>query len=307
VVNANDNIAFNSFDIGMQIYGNGTYGYVQNVQATGNILFNSGILYGHRADNLMVGGGINGPSGIVVNSNFFFHTPEANDGYNELGFLWTPEAHDAVVTNNYFIGGNQAIDVERWDALTFRNNTIYANAVDETMFIYGTAQNPATYQYGNNKYFGSGLFMVVPNCDGWPCSSSPTYTFQNWLLQTGLDAGSTFTPGPPTGLWTSVRPNAYEAGRANIVVFNWNLSPTVTVDLSPSGIKLGDSFQIRDSENWYNGPVVSGVYAGSPVTIPMTGLTVVQPFGSVPYPASHTAPQFGAFVLLSGQALSLNY
>jgi Malectin domain/Viral BACON domain len=307
VVTANDNIAFNNFDIGMQVYGNGTYGYVQNMQLTGNIVFNSGILYGHRADNLLVGGGINGPSGIVVKNNYFFNTPEANDGYNELGFLWTPEAIDAVVTNNYFIGGSQAIDVERWDSLTFQNNTIYANAVDETMFIYSDTQNPATYHYQNNHYYGSGLFMVVPNCDGWPCANAQTYPYPNWQSLTGLDAGSTFTPGPPTGLWAAVRPNAYEPGRANIVVFNWNLSPTVTVDLSASGIKIGDSYQIRDTENWYNGPVVSGIYTGSPVTIPMTGLTVMQPFGSVPYPVVHTAPQFGAFVLLSGQSLVFNY
>jgi len=34
-------------------------------------------------------------------------------------------------------------------------------------------------------------------------------------------------------------------------------------------------------------------------------LTVVQPFGNVPYPPSHTAPQFGTFVLLSGNALNI--
>jgi hypothetical protein len=39
----------------------------------------------------------------------------------------------------------------------------------------------------------------------------------------------------------------------------------------------------------------------------MTGLTVVQQFGSVPYPPSHTAPQFGVFVLLSGTALTNTY
>jgi len=149
--------------------------------------------------------------------------------------------------------------------------------------------------------------MFVPSCDGWPCANATTYPYANWLLLTGLDAGSTYTPGPPTGVWTAVRPNAYEPGRANIVVFNWDLNPTVTVDLSASGIRVGDSYQIRDVENWYNGPVVSGVYTGSPVAIPMTGLTVVQPFGSVPYPVVHTAPQFGVFVLLSGQSLTFNY
>lgn len=67
---------------------------------------------------------------------------------------------------------------------------------------------------------------------------------------------------------------------------------------------MGDRFQIRDAQNWYRGPVVSGVYSGAPVGVPMTGLTVAQPVGSVPYPPVHTAPRFGTFVLLSGAALA---
>ncbi len=31
---------------------------------------------------------------------------------------------------------------------------------------------------------------------------------------------------PPTGVKVFIEPNLYEAGRANITVFNWNLSPT---------------------------------------------------------------------------------
>ena len=91
------------------------------------------------------------------------------------------------------------------------------------------------------------------------------------------------------------------------MIFNWDLNPSVAVDLSAAGIKAGDTYQIRDAENWYNGPVVTGVYSGSPVSIPMTGLSVVLPNGTVPAEPSHTAPQFGVFVLLSGSALTNNY
>jgi hypothetical protein len=125
------------------------------------------------------------------------------------------------------------------------------------------------------------------------------------MATTGLDRNSSFAPGAPTGLWTTVRPNAYDPGRANIVIFNWDLQPSVQVDLSNSGIKTGDQYQIRDAQNWFNGAVVSGTYNGSPVSIPMSGLQVVQPVGSVPHPPTHTAPQFGTFVLLSGNALNV--
>jgi hypothetical protein len=305
ILKATDNIGFNNFDMGMQAYASSDVP-VQNIQLQGNIIFNSGILYGQIVDNLTLGGGSGGPSGMVVDTNFFYSTPTLNQGYNELGFLWTPRAHDAVVTNNYFIGGYQAIDLERWDTLTFTNNYVYSQGI-ESMMITRDDQTTAPYIYGSNHYYGSGMFWVDPQCDNWPCPQTNVVNFTNWMATTGLDSTSSFSPGAPTGLWTTVRPNTYEPGRANIVIFNWDLKPSVQVDLSNSGIKAGDQYQIRDAQNWFNGAVVSGTYSGSPVSIPMTGLQVVQPVGSVPNPPTHTAPQFGTFVLLSGSALQNVY
>jgi Malectin domain/Viral BACON domain len=307
VLKATDNIGFNNFDMGIQAYASGTGAWVQNIQLAGNIVFNSGILYGQVVDNITIGGGQGGPSGIVLNNNFTYFNPNVDQGYNEAGFLWTPISNDAVITNNYFIGGKQAIDLERWNTLTYQNNTVYAPVEDEAMLITNTGQNSASYTTGGNRYFGSGQWRIDPQCGNWPCPSTQAVNFANWQSLTGMDATSTFTTGAPTGVWTTVRPNQYEAGRANIVIYNWDLKASVSVDLSGSGIKVGDNYQIRDAENWYNGPVASGVYNGSPVSVPMTGLTVVQPFGVVPYPPSHTAPQFGAFVLLSGTSLTNNY
>jgi hypothetical protein len=121
---------------------------------------------------------------------------------------------------------------------------------------------------------------------------------------TGLDATSSSAAGPPSGLWVGVRPSRYERGRANITVLNWDLAPSVNVDVSAVGLGVGDAFQVRDAENWYAGPVVSGTYGGAPLAVPMTGLTVVQPVGTVPYAPTHTAPQLGVFVLLAGDALA---
>jgi len=305
ILSVHDNISFNNFDMGLQAYGSSD-APVQNIQLRGNTVFNSGILYGQLVDNLTLGGGAGGPSGMLVDNNFFYDTPTLDQGYGEMGFLWTPRANDAVVTNNYFMGGKQAIDLERWDRLTFRNNKVYANSGEETMLILRADQTTANYDHANNNYYGSGKFQVYTGCDYWPCTTSPVAAdFSTWMLLTGLDKGSTFTPGAPKGLWVGVRPNTYEPGRANITIYNWDLNPAVSVDLSTSGIKVGDTYQIRDAENFFNGPIVTGTYTGAPVSIPMMNLTVVQPFGVVPYPPSHTAPQFGTFVLLSGSAMNI--
>jgi hypothetical protein len=308
VVTVNDNIGFNNFDMGIQAYGSGSNAYVQNIAFNGNVIFNSGVLYGKRADNLLVGGGIGGPSGISVKNNYFYNPPAAIDGYNELGYPWTTRAGDLVATGNYFIGGSEAVDVMRWQSAVFQNNTIYNQAgLDESIWILGSGQSFAGYQVGGNRYFGNGHFMVFTGCDGWPCPNGVGMGFSAFQSATGLDLSSTYSPGAPTGVQTFVRANAYEPGRANIVVFNWSMQGSVQVDLSGSGIKAGDSYQIRDAQNWYGGPVVSGMYSGAAVTVPMTGLTLVQPVGTVPNPATHTAPLFGTFVLLSGPALANTY
>jgi hypothetical protein len=317
VLNVTDNIGFNNFDIGIQAYGSGNAAYVQNIHIVGNVVFNSGVLQtgsntangtasaGPRTDNLLVGEGIDGPSGIVIDDNFFYHTPEADDGYNEIGYLWTPRAHDAVVTNNYFIGGRQAVDLFRWDSLRFQNNTVFAKYQTESYLIYRSDQSTAGYQDGQNTYYGSGQFLISSGCDSFPCASSSGASYASWVSETTLDQTSTYNSGAPTGVWTSVRPSAHAPGRANIVIYNWGLASSVAVDLSGAGISVGDAYQIRDGENWYGGAVVSGTYSGAPVMVPMTGLTVVPPNGTVPNPQPHTAPQFGVFVLLSGSALDV--
>ena len=304
-----DNIGFDNFDMGLQAYGSSD-AYVQNLELTGNVLFNSGILYyGKLVDNVTIGGGIDGPSGIVLDENVFYDSPDLDLGYNELGFLWTPRAHDAVVTNNHFLGGKQAVDFERWDSLVFQHNEVFAKTEDEAMLVYRDDQTLAgKYDLGDNHYFGSGQFTIYAGCDTWPCPGSPSVLdFAGWKSTTGLDGTSTFASGAPTGVWTSVRPNPYDLGRANVVVVNWDLRATVDVDVSAVGMKVGDAFVIRDAENWYGGAVVTGTYTGAPITLPMTGLTIVQPVGSVPYTPSHTAPQLGVFVLLSGEALKNTY
>ena len=132
----------------------------------------------------------------------------SNQGYNELGFLWTPRAHDAVVTNNYFIGGKQAIDLERWDSMTFQNNTIYSKSGDESMLITRGDQNPALLHAREQPLLRIGPVHDLCGCDYWPCPTSQTVNFSTWMAVTGLDRGSSFTPGAPTGVWTGVRPNS---------------------------------------------------------------------------------------------------
>ncbi len=306
-----DNITFNNFGEGIQIYGSNT-AYVQNFHVEGNVAMNNGSIgtgnntnngappAGNRDDNLIIGSGNGGPSGIVVVSNYTYHTPAADDGLNDLSDIWTPLSNDMTALGNYFIGGREAAELFRWNSLVFQNNTLYSRDDDDVSLFWDPSQNPASYAWDNNTYYGSGHFTVYPGCATASCSNGRTLSFGDWQSSVGVDAHSTMNSGPPSGLWVFVRPNIYEPGRANIVIYNWNLQSTVPVDLSQAGVQPGDPFEIRDGENWPAGPILSGTYNGGTVSIPMTGLKVALPNGVVPNPQPHTAPQFGVFVVRSG-------
>lgn len=108
-------------------------------------------------------------------------------------------------------------------------------------------------------------------------------------------ANNTYLSSRPTGAVVFVRPNQYEPGRAHITVYNWDLFPSVEIELR-SILTPGRSFEIRDAQNFFGRPVLSGTYDGGSVTLPLGGLVPAKPIGqSAPDP---TGPEFNAFVLL---------
>lgn len=102
---------------------------------------------------------------------------------------------------------------------------------------------------------------------------------------------------PPAGVRTFVRPNRYEPGRAHIAVFNWDQLATVDVNVAAAGLTAGDGFEVRDLQNVFGPPVLTGTYSGAPLRLPMDATGYAAPVGAVPLPATHTNRQFGAFLL----------
>jgi len=82
------------------------------------------------------------------------------------------------------------------------------------------------------------------------------------------------------------------------VVYNWGEAPSQPVDLS-SVLSVGDAFEIRNAQDYFGPPVVTGTFQGSPVSIPQLGLAPVQPVGTPGSydPADQTGSLFNAFVV----------
>jgi hypothetical protein len=280
-----DNIVFSNFGSGMQCYGS-KKARVRNFLVEGNILFDNGSIAaaGSSSDNILFAGGEGGAQEIRIVDNCSYFRPGV-EGYNEFGYTWSEGNGAAVVRNNYFVGGLDPVDIWRWTSFEFTNNLI-ASAKHPLINLV-PASSDTDYRFDRNVYYGSDRFTVDRAGKGWP----------EWRTA-GRDANSRHGGERPAGATIVVRPNRYEAGRANIAIYNWDRSSTVAADVSPV-LHPGASYELRDAENYFGVPVLKGVYRGERLAVPMHGLTAAPPNGSVPRPPVHTAPDFGAFVLLT--------
>lgn len=261
-----DCIVFRGFNHGIHAYGSGDGAWVNGFNLVGNIVFLSGILQGKYERNFLLGGGIT-CKGNTVQDNLIYTPADSDAMAMQIGYQTTP-ATDTTVTGNYLSGLSRFI---LWD---------------KPPQEYGLSVNGNTYLTGvDSVYERKGHRSGI--------SEFP----DNTIAPHGVR---------PTGVKILVRPNRYEPGRANVAVFNWDLRESVELDVS-SVLKAGDRYELRDVQNLFGNPVASGTIDGSgKIAIKMTGLVAAPPSGRLAEPGmdfkiappKHTAPEFGAFILV---------
>ena len=290
-----DNIIGDNADEGIQIYGSGSASLV-GFSVVGNLLYNTSSWPSPNYQyNLIIAGG-QVRKNIQVQNNYSYFPPSNGGGYVDLGD-YTP-GQNITVQNNVFAGGYQAVFLtQAAGPVSFTGNTAYAAsaALRLLSLVLLNGQTLSTYTWDNNTYYDLSPYHLYYGLTDGTTASGTNLAFAAWRSQTGLDAHSTYNPSAPTGIWVYVRPNKYEAKRANIAIYNWSLASTVSVDLS-SVLSSGDQYVIQDAQNFYGPPVAKGTYAGGTVSVPMTGLTKATAIGFTA--PAHTAPQFGTFVVL---------
>jgi hypothetical protein len=195
---------------------------------------------------------------------------------------------------NILLGGRLVAD----SPVVVDNYTYYPGASGEAFNLgYRAGTNNAVvegnYFVGGSVTLGGnnpGITMKQNTISGLGIASIANLAFQgNDLLFTRPRSSKIF-----------VRPNQYEAGRANITVYNWLNQDQIVLtaeDLKGVVIQAGDRYELHNAQDYFN-DVVSGVYDGKQIEIPMTGHSVAQPLGLSFKPAT-TFPAFGAFVLIT--------
>lgn len=208
---------------------------------------------------------------------------EGNTGFDN-GVL----SPSAGAKTQFIIGGGRVSN-----NLTLRDNSSF--------FSGNAGRNEIGYGAGCTNLLAERNFFVAPLAMKLSCTA---VTFTGNLFYGTLDGMSaaqfpnnTYTTVQPRGLQVLLRPNRYEPGRGNVTVYNWDNLSSVNVSLA-SILPVGTAYEIRDAQNFYGPPVVTGVYQGGTVTIPMTGTAVTPLTGVAEVALVHTPVRFGSFLVL---------
>jgi parallel beta-helix repeat protein len=283
-----DNIVFNNSGIGMHIYENDTnHLYLSGIVLDGNVAFNAGAIQNVRAYRDWVVG-VDAPAisadDIVFENNMAYFAP-ARGQDNEVQIGRDGINGNVTILNNYLPPGLQ---MNNWTTAAVAQNVMAAPYMNYAVTLNQT-QIPLLAVWDGNTY-------GVPAASTGFLNSSNALDFLGWQSATGYDLNSTCGPRNLSGTRIFIRPNQYEPGRANLIVYNWDNQTNIAVDVS-SVLAPGSLFEVRNAEDFFAAPLLSGVFDGRPLSLPMTGLTVAAPNGPMSA-ASPTGPTFNVFVLL---------
>jgi len=289
-----DNFLFDNLGVDLHVYG--TAALLRNMQ----FLYNVGINTSQA--------GMDGPGWVlrtVIDSSMENLLFQGNMIYgNPAGSVLAlgpnnPAGHDLTFIDNYVWGGST--EFTRWTNLRVTGNTFAGKTIRLFVNSSSYATAPA-YAFDNNSYFASTTRQYIPEFDIWLNEvTQPLLDYSRWQATTGYDQHSTLTTsasGKPSTNLVFVRPNQYEAGRANIVIYNWQQLSAVPVDVS-SILRANDQYEVRNVQDFFGAPVLKGIYQGGTLAIPMTAVTPPVPLGGWPGPTPPpTGPEFNAFVVL---------
>jgi hypothetical protein len=281
-----DNVLFHQFSHGIHAYGSAKAS-LTGFHIEGNVAFANGILTGpeHLAPNILVGGG-RPAKDVTVTRNFTYH-PGPGTGVR-LGYGAVNE--DLTLTDNYFVGYTE---VRLWNKVTARGNRIVG---PDALVRLETpkAIDPKDYDWDGNKYRSSR--QKYPPLVAVRARDALATGWREWTT-VGLDPKGEYIEGVLSGVHVFVRPNAYEPGRAHVIVYNWDGNAVVEADLS-AVLKKGQAYRVVRAQDFFGRPVLSGTFDGKPVRLPMTAAPAVAPVGMDRSPAPPTGPVFDVFVVL---------
>jgi len=282
-----DNVIWGNSSLGITMHTASGDSPVKGYLLEGNVVYNNGFMYEHSR-NLDIGQG-RAVEQVTLLNNFTF---EPKSDRIDVNLDYGAESKNVTIQGNYFAG------FQKWSPSSAYSNVFVGPSIIGQLKGY-VPNTP----WDGNKYYSredpGRPFGVAMQGDAKPM------TFDQWKAATGFDANSQFASGRPTTAHVFVRPNLYEPGRANLIVYNWPQQESVDVDLTTvpglSPEESGTRYEVRNAQDYFGPPVASGTYDGTPIRIPLSGLTVAQTTGNSPIKASPTGPNFNTFIFMAAE------
>jgi len=283
-----ENIVFNNSGCNLHVYENSPNHRLVGVTLDGNVAFNAGAIQDVRDYRDWIVG-VDFPAEyadeIILTNNMSYRLPDLST-QSEAQIGRDATNGTLVLADNYLPLG---LLVNNWSNATVTGNLLAPRLMASYVVSLLQAVSPLSVSWDNNTY-------VSPPAGNQTLLNLTPYSFSEWQTATGFDLDTTFVIGDLEGTRIFVSSNQYEAGRANIIIYNWDNLDQVAVDVS-SVLPVGWGFEVRNAQNWHAAPALVGVYSGQPLQLPMTNLTVAVPNGQMVTPPP-TGPTFNVFVLL---------
>ena len=214
-------------------------------------------------------------------------------GFDFIGNVWFLNgAPGQKLVDGCLVGHNGTYGV---DAIVLRDNFGWAlDLAGRDVRMGWSAPHNGSAELTGNYLVGQTIFQ-----DEWDHVTLTDNTFIGSLSGVESDdyPDNTYM-GVPTLNHVVVRPNRYEPGRAHIIVYNWEMLSEVSVSLSDV-ITAGTPFEVRNAQDFYGPPVVTGTYDGGTIVLPMENLTEVTPLGETNDIPEKTGIEFNTFVLIA--------
>jgi hypothetical protein len=270
---------------GLQMWSEGP-----NQEAYGNIIYNNGF-YGQSSDHAAHGIYAQNQSGTQkILDNLLF---------NQYGYGIHIYGSDQAYLNNYTISGNVAVnsgigaqagmsggmDYQVGGGVPLQNLVFTGNMSYRSSSMRDDWTARVGYSWGPMNYGGTitNNYFVGP------------WILVNWSSST-ISSNTILDGSMPSATKVVVEPNKYESGRANVVIYNWGRQGAVSVDLSKV-LRSGQSYEVRNAQNFYASPVTSGTYNGGTVSIPVTSITPPASISGRATPVG-TGTEFNAYVIV---------
>ena len=284
-----DNVFFNNYARGIQVYASRNNSRLQNVHVEGNMSFNNGTISAKSTRvNLLFNAQVPVESMSAVDNLLFFSTGVG--GINARIGSAPQRYRKLIFRRNYLVGGRVGMELAReWENAIVDTNTVVAL---DGRTVAATSGATRSYRWEANRY------MVNAASLAW-IHDGLRLDFDSWRSRTGLGGTDRAGEPEPDQARVFVRPNKYERGRAHIAIVNYRRQPSVSVDVS-GVLGIGDRFAIRNVQDLWGPAVVEGTYSGGAIRLPMTGVEPPAPVGRTPpQRAPRTGPLFDVFLLTS--------